>query len=1460
MQFSWNSLLLSGSLFAIWIGSADRLFSEVFNQVPEAQEYQVLYELNLPGNAVFRNATPVNYATDNTGSAPAEFDRVAYYLELTDGNGTHWVYASMEAFTDQVVELGIPHNLDNPVVHQRNVENLNVFSNVTGVVTGSFLGTGHVEMWPSDNSREDTYGVFGANDDRFDWGDGSPATDAGYGSFQVHNPIAKQTVFAYNRWGRDGNYDDVGIGTQPLLEGMDPYEPDWTYARNANTFSSRKLVILVRPRAWELSFDALPQDRQLYPRDLETGTAVVPISGQEVFGGYDSIVLRVYRAGVLLEEREQVLAYQSGTADFGFQPEVTAELASYDFELLLKKNGESRLVQRVQDVVAGDAFLFYGQSNAEAGAREMGRSANEYATSWLRTYGQSGDSGAAAEHVRNWAQAEGDGFRNDPASIGQWAMVLGRKLVDAYGIPIAILNGSRGATNMPGLQKDREDPENLYDSPGVIRAYNRFRHRVKEAGVATAARAIFFYQGEADANDAAQHAAGYATLREDWLVDYPALEHFYVTQVRPGCGPVTRANVALREVQRRLGDLYPQTSVIASNGLEHYSDDCHFPFTGGYEELGNQHFRQVARDLYAGPDGPDMDALNPVYAEFSNGARNEVRLVLRNVGATVSFPEGALPDFYLVQSGTSITGRSISGNVLVFSLAESASAGAVLQYRSHKDNGLEWVTNANGMGMLSFELLVAERISVAQTGSDIRGENLQVAADGSEAAVIGVQLRDEAGNPLLRSAVSVTFFTNLGVFPNGESSVTLATDEQGAVTTSLTSLAPGIAEVTANIFGAGDIVRGSPVVAQFEGSGVFNQTAGTSHEMLQGAIDAATSGDVLLLAEGVYTGRLNIDKSLTLAGSFTLFNSLETIVLDGDVLFTGRAEIRASNVHVSPGVQLGVAADGHLVIDGTMLDSEGGFLVNVPEGAGLTVARSFVEGSVITGNSGMIEIYDNFFAGSSVALASASSGARVFHNVTDNSGWLTVDSGATVIEMVDGWANVTNPTETQNNLILDWNLSGGGGDPAILEMGRTKDEGGNVFVQPGDFVRGDMQARRLSATLGQVEGMFGYGAGFLEMKGLESTAPWTLSNSWAVTEPTGESGRVDAIFEIPTGQAVSEEIGSIRFQATAREGRTLFFFRVPGLGGSISPLPREARLLEFPGDPAFLTPFTINAGVITVDGTLPEIRFDPSSTVTQFAMDMTLEGAVVEQGTLEIELDSLDLLAGIEESGAIVFLEPQEGGPIVPAQLVSTVASSANSGFTGYRFGVEVDATSTNGAYNIEASVADRSGNLATATLGAVEINKNQISVTIELQGVSSGIERDVVFVFSGVEGEKLETRVVPLAFAGATQTILTRIPDGTTWVSAKSAKHLRKRLPVTLDSQGQGTVAFTGFDFLRGGDVAGKNVVGTHALGLLRAYFGQSASQNPEAGVADITGDGIVGTYDLGILRVNFGQVGDPE
>jgi sialate O-acetylesterase len=201
--------------------------------IPEAKDYQLVYDLDLA-----KLGDPVSYELDNHSRVKKPFDRVAYFLELGSGGDAKYVYVSMDAFTDDLGKIGVP-TVTSGAMFQRDVANLNVFSNVKGLATGTGLKGGNIEFWPHNYATENAANVPNASSETYDFGDKPVEPAAGYGSMQVHNHDAKQTLFALNHW-QAGQGADLGIGNQAGKN------PDWTFAANAGSHPARRLRVLVR--------------------------------------------------------------------------------------------------------------------------------------------------------------------------------------------------------------------------------------------------------------------------------------------------------------------------------------------------------------------------------------------------------------------------------------------------------------------------------------------------------------------------------------------------------------------------------------------------------------------------------------------------------------------------------------------------------------------------------------------------------------------------------------------------------------------------------------------------------------------------------------------------------------------------------------------------------------------------------------------------------------------------------------------------------------------------------------------------------------------------------------------------------------------------------------------------------------------------------------------------------------
>lgn len=242
IRFAWNGLAEPSLMNAEGLPAGAFHAGEIPHHhwlkthVPEAKNYRAVYDLDLT-----KLGATIKYDTDNHEKIHQPFDRVAYFVELRDEDwNIRDVYVSMDAFTHDLSKIGVPI-FGSGEHFQQNATNMDVYSNVKGITTGTGLSGGNIEFWPNNYEQQNAANVPGASGNVFDFGDKPTDPENGYGSMQVHNHDARQTIFAINHW-REGSHADVGIGNQPKGN------PDWTFAGNAGNYQVMRLVVLVRCR------------------------------------------------------------------------------------------------------------------------------------------------------------------------------------------------------------------------------------------------------------------------------------------------------------------------------------------------------------------------------------------------------------------------------------------------------------------------------------------------------------------------------------------------------------------------------------------------------------------------------------------------------------------------------------------------------------------------------------------------------------------------------------------------------------------------------------------------------------------------------------------------------------------------------------------------------------------------------------------------------------------------------------------------------------------------------------------------------------------------------------------------------------------------------------------------------------------------------------------------------------
>ena len=204
--------------------------------VSEIDFYTQIYELDIPLHAPYVSQEPA-YSVDNSSTViPGGIARIGYYLELD----ADFVWVSMDAFEQDLSLIGVPTS-GSGATFQQTVGNLNVESNVAGLVTGTGITTGNIEFWPNSNVTTRGLPGIGGSDSVHDFND-SIGTQT-HGVLQIHNYGAQQTLLSYSSWGRlGGGNDSVGIGNRP----GSPHT-DWVSAGNTGDYTTRTLEVWVQP-------------------------------------------------------------------------------------------------------------------------------------------------------------------------------------------------------------------------------------------------------------------------------------------------------------------------------------------------------------------------------------------------------------------------------------------------------------------------------------------------------------------------------------------------------------------------------------------------------------------------------------------------------------------------------------------------------------------------------------------------------------------------------------------------------------------------------------------------------------------------------------------------------------------------------------------------------------------------------------------------------------------------------------------------------------------------------------------------------------------------------------------------------------------------------------------------------------------------------------------------------------
>lgn len=336
-------------------------------------------------------------------------------------------------------------------------------------------------------------------------------------------------------------------------------------------------------RFYSVVFDKLPKDMQLYARD-DNNFAEIPISGVVEATGWDHVSVVTFRNQDRIGYAKSAISYGGKTTgNFDLKSKIKAEMADYSFEVYVCKQADSVLVVRRTEVVAGDFYVISGQSNGAATIF------GGWSSKYCRTIGRTPDaSPAIGAGDTLWIPAAWSW-----TYVGAWGMQLQRSILEKYGIPTCVINGSLpGAKISQFLDRDAVTPS----APTSL--YGLLLNRVTKAKP-TRIRGFFWYQGEQEAIEGiTTYEQQFRQLYGYWQKDYTMVDEFIIMQINVFWSPVAGE---IRDFQRRSKYIFAKTEHYSTLGLPVSDDGIHY-LIDGYQILGQRLFEFLGPKHYGSTD------------------------------------------------------------------------------------------------------------------------------------------------------------------------------------------------------------------------------------------------------------------------------------------------------------------------------------------------------------------------------------------------------------------------------------------------------------------------------------------------------------------------------------------------------------------------------------------------------------------------------------------------------------------------------------------------------------------------------------------------------------------------------------------------------------------------------------------------------------------------------------------
>jgi autotransporter-associated beta strand protein len=460
-----------------------------------------------------------------------------------------------------------------------------------------------------------------------------------------------------------------GVMTLTRAQGSGPMTVTLVLNNGGALVTATKTIIVTEPATDPYvtrvpGANEIPVTGQFYARDPNSNLGTLYYNGTQS-GSPNSVFLKVYTtdtgSDVLYATHTQPLA----AGKYAFTAPLAPGRVTYKVVYGTTTGGVDTIVNTVNDLVCGDAYIFEGQSNAWA---TDSLPVDVTANPWIRTYGHS---------TATWGRAARNG---SDYTVGYFAYDLALSLTTQHNMPICIINGAVGGTR---VDQHQANPANHTVAGSDYSIYATLLNRVAGAKLTHGIRGIIWHQGENNSGSASptgdydyvSYQRFFVEMSAAWKQDYPNFERYIVFQVMPRPCSMGPKGDQLREAQRTLPLLYSKMDILNTLAVPGYIG-CHFTAVG-YENVADRTLPVVNHRFYGIVPPAPVTAPILQRAYFTSSARTAIALVFDQAMSWSSF---STVNYYVDDVGGKVTSGSASGNVVTLQLSSAAATTATLDY------------------------------------------------------------------------------------------------------------------------------------------------------------------------------------------------------------------------------------------------------------------------------------------------------------------------------------------------------------------------------------------------------------------------------------------------------------------------------------------------------------------------------------------------------------------------------------------------------------------------------------------------------------------------------------------------------------------------------------------------------------------------------------------------------------